>query len=106
MEIDEIEIIKLNMQEAYKLLNIITIENPNIKTQYEKIRNGIKLKFDIYNIFTENYTIKTKDNKIIMNKQNYKLNEFYTEIEKREALIKKIIIKSIKDTDIFEERSK
>jgi len=107
------EILKMDLETAFKTLNIIKIDEEidkndkkKLNEAYWKARNGIKIEFDIYDLLALNYSEKANKGIIIMNKGKkwYNASEFYTEIEERETAIKKAIIDSIKEEDTIAPR--
>jgi len=105
--IEPIQIIQMELEPAYELLQIIELEEENNKEfiqEKQKIEFGIKQKFYIINYLKGNYTDKTKHQIIIIENNQIPYTEFYSEIQKRTALIKRILLKYIEIPDIIKER--
>lgn len=74
-----------------------------LKENYNSIRFGIKHKFDIYDIISDNYSEKAKDGYAYIRKtQEIQFEELFTEMEKRESLITALILLTIKEEDAYE----
>lgn len=108
MNIDAERVLGLDLESSYKLLNIQILEWDTTEKKkvevYDKARYGIKLKFDIYNLFTKNYSEKVKSHSVIVEGKTHKLQDFYTEIEKRETLIKKTILDTLEEPELASPR--
>ena len=103
MEHTETEILKMSLEEAYSLFlverkNLETSEDVGrddviiIKSTYKQARFGIKVQFDIHDYFNEIYWHKAKCSKVKIGGDTFYREEFYTEIEERETLIKGFLI--------------
>lgn len=91
------EVMSMDILTAYKAYTVLKLDEPELTKDYNKVRFGIKLRFDINNILTENYYIKGKAGTIWVEGNKYPLKDFYTEMEEREALIKKAILDSLEE---------
>lgn len=99
-DINITDILKLSLSDSYKLFTILKMDNDEklaeeVTKNYDAIRYGIKLKFDIYYVIRDKQTFKEKSRTIIVDCKEFKLEEYHTEIEEREAKMKNIIIKNI-----------
>lgn len=79
---------KMDIKEAYELFSSEVQPHTRI---YHQARYGINLKFDIYDHFHNMMAIKEKSGIIIYRNQQFTMEEFWSEIEKRTILIKKWI---------------
>lgn len=104
MNIDIETILKLDLETTYKLHKILELEHPELKKNSDMIRNGINLEFDIYDILTKRFTEKPKQGLILIRGKECKLREFHTEMEQREALLKKGIIQATQEEETVEGR--
>lgn len=106
MNLDTEKVLSLTIQEAYQLFQIIRIETqePELEQTYQQTRFGYKTKFDIYNLFSGNYTEKRKTSQIIIEQKRYELKDFYTEIETREANLKKAILENLEEETLHTPR--
>lgn len=103
MNLEPEKILELDLESAFKLLNILKIEQPQnkqLQNAYNKTRNGIKIKFDIYNMIAKNMHEDTKNLEITIENKTYKLTDFYTEIEQREITTKKAILDSLQEEEL------
>lgn len=112
-EMSTTEIMKLDLDTAYKLFvqlqhEDITNETPYTRKEYNEayieIRFGIELNFDIYTIINEHYTPKIKGGKLIIDDQLFSFREYYTELEQRESLAKKFLIDALTQNEPMEPR--
>lgn len=88
--LDKEETNRLNIEEK-KELKILEKRRETTTSLYQKIRFGIDIHFDIYTLFSENYTQKQKKEKIVISKNVVSEKAFFTEIENRRLLIKEIL---------------
>ena len=98
------DLVSLGLKEAYDVYNIEKLEKEELGEIYHKVRFGINLEFDIYDLFSNNYVVKEKKGIVIIGRRKYPMKDFFSEIENRNALIKKALIESIEDDDIVEGR--
>lgn len=54
---------------------------------YWKIRTGIELKFDIHDVYDGYVVVKPKTNVVIVAGQSFRLSEYRTELNKRDAIM-------------------
>lgn len=104
MEFETDTILEANLEKAYIMYNILKEDKPEIKKYYEQIRYGTKIGFDLYEYLNENYYPKPKDGIIIIENKNILAKDFYTELETREALIKKILLENSEKEEISKPR--
>ena len=106
-ELSITEIMALDLQTAYQLFKQIELQEQkpkNYSQLYEYVRYGIEEEFDIYSLFDNEFTPKTKSGEIIIEGRTIKKKDFNTEIENREALIKKTIIDNQTDDSPYKNR--
>jgi len=94
---DSTEIRTLGFEEAWQLFKT---EAEIGSEEYELARKGIEIKFDINDYFHGNITIKGKTGKAFVRGKLYKSEDIYTEIEKRERLIKEWLLENFADEEI------
>lgn len=110
-EIDAQEIMTQTFKQAFKQFNVLKLAEPKLEKEYQKIRYGIKIKFDVYNYFDGNYKLKDKQYKIkseeqfiIIEGKKILFKEFNTELEEREALTKSEILINMKEESVIQKR--
>lgn len=118
MEHTESDILKMDLEEAYHLFLIEkknmessddtdSEETKETKEVYKKARFGIRVRFDIHDYFNEIYTHKAKCAKVKIGGETYDREDFYTETEERETLIKNFLIGLIDNNNpVAENRAK
>lgn len=89
------ETIDLTLEDAYKRFCVYKIDNKELEKSYQQIRWGIKIKFDIYTHFKNKIINKEKEGVVIIEGKSYANKDYYTELEEREALIKKEILEHV-----------
>lgn len=104
-ELTEEYIDSLDDSDTYRLYVRMKQANPKeFNKQYQQIRFGINIQYDIYNYLEGKYQTKNKEDTIIIEGNQYSLKEFRTETENRIALAKNTIIENIKEKDIYKAR--
>lgn len=101
--IDEETILSLSMEAAYKLyilklqdiLSSTDSEGNRIgkKEDYDKIRFGISISFELQDYFDSQFRKKPKDKQIVLYNETFNLQDFRTEIEEREKLLRGTLLK-------------
>lgn len=94
----------LNVKEAFLTLTQYmteTEEYPDLEETYNKARFGIQLKFDIYDYINEMVKMKEKTGKILYRGRTINISDFWTELEKRNILIKKWLIENTEDQGVI-----
>lgn len=88
------DVLGLPIKEAYDLFLVLrkTVKDKKVPDRYHRIRYGERIRFDIYDVFNDNYTIKHKSRRIIIGNRYIPLDTFYSEIEARETEIKESVI--------------
>lgn len=81
----DIEIAQLTLEEAW---GVYKTECELGSKEYHKIRFGINLKFDINDHFRNIFPRKTKTGLIMIKGQWYATEDYYTELELRERVLK------------------
>lgn len=93
------EILTLPLYESYILL-LVQAKDPANEISDEdlrKVRFGYDIEFDIYFFFSDSYVLKPKQEKAMIQGQTIELADFWTEIEKRQTTIKKLLLGCIDD---------
>lgn len=75
----------------FQMINIIDQEEEQQKDTYNKIRYGIKHKFDIYHYINQTSKMDTKKGTIVIGTEELPLTEYWTEIEQRRIQIQKYL---------------
>lgn len=82
----------------------ITLENEykEFEEDYEVVRFGIKVKFEIYDLWEDTKKIvrKDKDGKVIIDGNTYKLEDFRTEKEERRKIMVNAIIDNVAEVEV------
>lgn len=107
-QLDIVQIMGLDLQTAYQLFKQIELQEDkpkNFRKIYEYVRYGIEIEFDIYSLFDNEFISKTKTGEIIIEGETIEKEAFNTEIENREALIKKTIIDNQTDDSPYKNRN-
>ena len=102
--IEPIQILGMDIGEAYELYNILKMEEEEDKEETDKIENGITTKFYIINYLEGNYVKKPKQQKIKIENEIIDYKDFHEEIHKRSALLKSILFKWTEERDSIESR--
>lgn len=93
----DLDIRTLNIEEAW---NTFKTEIKTHETEYKQARFGIKIKFDINDYLKGRITIKAKTGKAYIRGGAYELEDFETELELRERIIKNWLIENFGDEEI------
>ena len=90
------QIIGGNLEEVYNIFITLEGEYPNYEKDYEKVRFGTNIKFDIYHLLkkTMNIDIREKEGKVIIGARTYGIEEMWTEEEERRRIMVEAIIKN------------
>jgi hypothetical protein len=102
--IEPMQILSLDIGEAYELYNILKIEIDENKDETKQIEFGIKTKFYIINYLEGNYVKKPKQQKIKIENKIIDYTDFHKEIHERSALLKSILFKWTEETDSIQAR--
>ena len=73
---------------------------------YDQIRYGINVIFEIYDLWEDTKQIirKDKNGEVIINGKTYKLEDFRTEKENRRKIMMEAILNNISEEDVTEAR--
>lgn len=93
----ELEIRQMTFEDAWQTFKTEIETNTQ---EYQQTRFGINIKFDINDYLKDRITIKPKIGKAYIKGTSYELEQLETELEQRERIIKKWLIKTFKDEDI------
>lgn len=95
MDEAKLQIAKLPLKDAYKLF--ITFMTEDDKSVYNIVRFGENghLVFDLYDYFKGDMKLKNKKGLILYRGRAYNSKLLYTELERREILLKNYIIKNM-----------
>jgi hypothetical protein len=92
---NDMEILTLGLTEAWSMFKIMN----NGDESYRKVRFGITIKFDINDYIKGRIMTKPKIGKALIRGKTYKLEEFETELESRERVIKQWLMVNYKEED-------
>lgn len=99
------EILKMDLETAYKTYLIMCIEELELKEELPNIKYGIKIEFDIRDHFTKkNKHLQKKDKVLLRDRRLVPLSEYRDELEERETMMKKIMLDHLTDDEIVEGR--
>lgn len=87
----------LTLDEAWEIFKT-DIERNNII--YKKVRFGISIAFDINLYFKGFIIIKGKSGKVFIGNQTYTAIELFTELERRERIMKKWLLENFGEQEI------
>lgn len=101
MTVDEIA--KLSLPEAYRLLLTLAEEDASSLTpkQRMQIRFGFERHFDLQLAMNDIYSVDSKNGSVSIGEVTLWLSSFYTEIEKRDALVRRLLIRGFKGKEPF-----
>ena len=77
------------------------IDDKEMETEEKMLREGIKMRFNIKDYITGNFTTKPKKKTIRISGKTFGLDEWYREVEERERLMKARVLDSFADRDSF-----
>ena len=100
-DLDETTVMRMKTQELLNYIDMIDDMDLHIK---HKIRFGINQKFDLITFINGSIDYKPHRGKIRIRNEVYDESDIWTEIRDRDALMRKEIIKRIKDDDITKMR--
>lgn len=87
---------KWGIQELWSMTKVI--EDEISDRNYEKIKNGTKIKFNINKYLKDLYTPKHKSGYVIMDGKEITLENLWDEIEEREKIMRQQLIKNMERT--------
>lgn len=93
----DLEIRQMNFEEAW---NTFKTEIQMMQPEYQKARFGLGIRFDINDYLKGRITIKAKTGKAFIRGKSFELEEFETELEKRERIIKDWLLETFKEEEI------
>lgn len=91
----------MNFEESW---NYFKTEINMTDTEYKKARFGINIRFDLNDYLKGRINIKSKSGKALIKGKSHDLEEFETEIEKRERLIKKWLLENCQEKEVAKPR--
>lgn len=96
-------IARLSLPEAYRLLLTLAQDDPSALGLRHKgqIRFGFDYHFDLWLAMNSNYVVDQKNGTVMIGPSTLRLTTFYTEIEKRDALIRRLLIRGLVGKDPF-----
>lgn len=93
MNTNQLDVATLPLHDAWKLFMLQKgIQNTQ---EYRKARFGININFDINDALIGNIKIKAKSQEAIINRWKYNLEDYNTELENRERIIKEYLIEQL-----------
>ena len=100
MNKNDIDILTLGLSEAWNMYKIMC-EHDN---EYKKARFGMNIKFDINDYLKGRIITKPKTGKALIRGKAYHLEEFETELETREKVIKDWLVENYSEEELFSPR--
>jgi len=91
------------MQELWDTFITLEGEYREFDAEYDEVRYGIDVKFEIYDLWEDTKTIvrKDKDGKVIIKGNTYKLEDFRTEKEERRKIMVEAILENTTDKEVL-----
>lgn len=96
MNANDLDILTLGIAEAWNMYKIMAEHDQT----YRKARFGTNIKFDINDYLKGRIQIKPKTGKALIRGKTCDLEEFETELENREKLIKDWLVENYTEEDI------
>lgn len=93
----DMDIRTLSLQEAW---NTFKTEIEMTEKEYKEARFGVTIKFDINDYLKNRIAIKGKVGKAFIRGKSHSLEDFETELEKRERIIKDWLLENFGDIEI------
>lgn len=93
------ELAQMPIEALYLIYKVMRLETPN-KEEQRKIEHGIKHKFHIRTYINQRYQDKWKNETMIINGQKLTYDQFYDEIDERQATMLKAILEYIEQPSI------
>lgn len=95
-------IITGSMQDIWNTFVNLDGEYKDFDKDYELARFGIKVKFEIYDLWetTNKILRKDKDGKVIISKNTYNIEDFRTEKEERRKIMVNAILENIDEKEV------
>lgn len=95
-------IITGTMQEIWDTFITLEGEYDEYEEDYELVRYGIEVKFEIYDLWEDTKQIvrKDKDSKVIIGSNTYKLERFRTEKEERRKVMVNAILNNVSEIEV------
>jgi len=99
-------LITSSMHELWDTFINLEGEYPEFEEDYDLVRFGIDVKFELYELWEDTKKIvrKDKDNLVIINGDIYKLESFRTEKEERRKVMVNAISDNVAEVDITKPR--
>lgn len=105
MSLDEIA--RLPLPDAYRLLLTLAEEDGSVLTPKNRsiVRFGIDFHFDLQHYMNGFYKVEEKNGVVYIAGMALKLTTFFTEVEKRDALVRRLLIKGMVGKEVFGTRA-
>lgn len=100
MNSEDIDLMTMGLPEAWNMYKIMSDKDE----LYRRARFGIKIKFDINDYLKGRITIKPKSGRAMIRGRNCSLEDFETELEDREKVIKEWLIENCTEEEPFTPR--
>lgn len=100
MKIDENQIdliMTKSLEEKYKLFRMLENEYPEWQKEYNRVRYGVNLKFDINFIWQKQKMVYAAQNgkMMVINNTKVRLEDYNTEVEDREKIIDEALLNNV-----------
>ena len=91
-----------SMHELWDTFINLEGEYEEFAEDYSEVRFGIKVSFEIYELWEDTKTImkKNKDGMVIINGNTYKVEEFRTEKEERRKIMVEAILNNVANVEV------
>lgn len=101
MSLDEIA--RLPLPEAYRLLLTLAEEDASTLSpkQRSQVRFGMDYHFDLQHYMNGFFKVDEKNGIVYIAGMSLKLTTFFTEVEKRDALVRRLLIKGMVGKEVF-----
>lgn len=100
MSNQDLDILTLGLPEAWNMYKIMADHDE----EYRKARFGVKIKFDINDYLKGRIMTKPKTGKALIRGKTCQLEDFETELEKREKIIKEWLVENYTEEELVKPR--
>ena len=100
MNSEDIDILTMGLVDCWNMYKVMTMRDDT----YKQARFGVKIKFDINDYLKGRILTKPKSGKALIRGRTCELEEFETELEEREKLIKEWLLENCTEDEIIKPR--